>query len=91
MRNEITTIFIITSFGQNQGLVWSSDSSLWGNQVQKFLLLQVLDGTKALYVPRTQTYGETNYSDKKRFEFRKMGYLIKRSGHFIHGLNTLKG
>ena len=27
---------IITSSGQNQGLVWSSDSSLWGNQVQKF-------------------------------------------------------
>ena len=25
----------ITSFGQNQGLVWSSDSSLWGNQVHK--------------------------------------------------------
>ena len=24
-----------TSFGQNQGLIWSSDSSLWGNQVQK--------------------------------------------------------
>ena len=23
------------SFGQNQGLAWSSDSSLWGNQVQK--------------------------------------------------------
>ena len=25
----------ITSFEQNQGLAWSSDSSLWGNQVQK--------------------------------------------------------
>ena len=24
-----------TSFGQNQGLVWSSDSSLWGNQLLK--------------------------------------------------------
>ena len=24
-----------TSFGQNQGLAWSSDSSLWGNQVLK--------------------------------------------------------
>ena len=24
----------LTSFGQNQGLAWSSDSSLWGNQVQ---------------------------------------------------------
>ena len=23
----------IISFGQNQGLAWSSDSSLWGNQV----------------------------------------------------------
>src|SRR6266571_4963006 len=28
----------ITSFGQNQGLAWSSDSSLWGNQVQKINL-----------------------------------------------------
>ena len=25
----------LTSSGQNQGLAWSSDSSLWGNQVQK--------------------------------------------------------
>ena len=25
----------LTSFGQNQGLAWSSDSSLWGNQVHK--------------------------------------------------------
>ena len=91
MGKPSTKIPIITSFGQNQGLVWSSDSSLWGSQVQKFLLLQVLDGTKDLYVPRTQAYGETNCSDKKRFEFRKMGHLIKRSGHFIHGLNTLKG
>ena len=24
-----------TSFGQNQGLVWSTDSSLWGNQLLK--------------------------------------------------------
>ena len=46
-----------------------------------------------LYFPRTQAYRETNRSDKKKkgFEFRKMGYLIERSGHFIHGLNTLKG
>src|SRR6266702_3149883 len=52
-----------TSFGQNQALVWSSDSSLWGNQLlgQK---LQVLDRTKALYGPRTQASGETNYLDK---------------------------
>ena len=28
----------LTSFGQNQGLAWSSDSSLWGNQVQKRIL-----------------------------------------------------
>ena len=25
----------LKSFGQNQGIAWSSDSSLWGNQVQK--------------------------------------------------------
>ena len=35
--------------------------------------------------------GETNYLDKKRFEFCKMGYLIKMSGYSIHGLNTIKG
>ena len=28
---------------------------------------------------------------KKGFGLRNMGYWIKRSGHFIHGLNTLKG
>ena len=119
--NQVQKIIIITSFGQNQGLVWSSDSSLWGNQVKKnyyyyyyqfwteprpcmvlglkpmgkpstkLLLLQVLDRTKALYGPWTQTYGETNYLDEKRFEFCKMGYLIKMSVHFIHGLNVIKG
>ena len=47
----------LESFGQNQGTVWSSDSSLWGNQ----LLKRVLDRTKALYGPRTRAYGETNY------------------------------
>ena len=26
------------SFGQNQGLVWSSNSSLWGNQVQEKII-----------------------------------------------------
>ena len=36
MGKPSTKIFIITSFGQNQGLVWSSDLSLWGNQVQNF-------------------------------------------------------
>ena len=29
---------ILKSFGQNQGIAWSSDSSLWGNQVQKEIL-----------------------------------------------------
>ena len=47
-------------FRQNPGLAWSSDSSLWGNQVLK----QFLDRTKALYGPRTQAYGETKYSKK---------------------------
>ena len=36
MGKPSTKIVIITSSGQNQGLVWSSDPSLWGNQVQKF-------------------------------------------------------
>ena len=49
-----------TSFGQNQDLVWSSDPSLWGNQLLK-RKVQVLDRTKALYGPRTQASGETTY------------------------------
>ena len=61
-----------------------------GKPSNKLLLLRVLDRTKALHSPRTQANGETNYLDEKRFEFRKMGYLIKMSGYFIHGLNTLK-
>ena len=47
-----------SSFGQNQGIAWSSDSNLWGNQLLKN---QVLDRIKVLHGPRTQTYGETNY------------------------------
>ena len=46
------------SFGQNQGIAWYSDSNLWENQL---LMNQVLDRTKVLHGPRTQTYGETNY------------------------------
>ena len=55
----------ITSFGQNQGIAWSSDSSLWGNQLQKKEKLQVLDRTKALHGPRTQANEGTNYLDIK--------------------------
>ena len=45
-----------TSFGQNQSLAWSSNSSLWGNYT---LEVEVLDKTKALHGPWTKTYGET--------------------------------
>ena len=31
------------------------------------------------------------YKKKKKFEFRKIGYLIKMPGYFSHGLNTVKG
>ena len=48
-----------TTFGQNQGIVWSLDSNLWRNQLLK-RKLQLLDKNKVLYGPRTQTYGETN-------------------------------
>ena len=30
-----TTLSENLSFGQNQGIVWSSDSNLWGNQLLK--------------------------------------------------------
>ena len=53
-----------SSFEQNQGIAWSSDSNLWGNQLLKN---QVLDRTKVLHGPRTQTYGETNYLSKSSF------------------------
>ena len=49
----------ILSFGQNQGIAWSSDSNLWGNQLLKENLS--LDRTKVLHGPQIQTYGETNY------------------------------
>ena len=81
---EETNYLPKSSFGQNQGIAWSSDSDLWGNQLLtkiKFLTEpryrmvlgfkpigkpttyqnQVLDRTKILHGPRTQTYGETNY------------------------------
>jgi len=48
------------SFGQNQDIVWSSDSNLWGNQLLKENIY-VLDRTKVLYGRWTQIYGETNY------------------------------
>ena len=58
--------FSIGAQGQNQGLAWSSVSSLWGNQVKKKgEKLQVLDRTKALHGPRTQAYGETKYKKEK--------------------------
>ena len=78
------------SFGQNQGIAWSSDSNLWGNQLlleikfwigPRYCIVlglklmgkpttsrnQVLDRTKVLHGPRTQTYGETNYFQKSSF------------------------
>ena len=59
------TISKNTSFEQNQDFAWSSDSNLWGNQLlQK---IQVLDRTKVLYGPQTQTYRETNYFKKYKF------------------------
>ena len=53
-----TNYLVNLNFGQNQGIAWSSDSNLWGNQLLKN---QFLDRTKVLHGPRTQTYWETNY------------------------------
>ena len=55
-----TTYQYLSSFGQNQGIVWFSDSNLWGNQLL-ISIYQVLDRTKVFYGSRTQTYRETNY------------------------------
>ena len=40
---------------------------------KKYLLLQVLDRTKASHGPRTRANGETNYLDEKKIEFHKVG------------------
>ena len=88
-----TTYQYKSSFGQNQGIVWSSDSNLWGNQLL-ISINQVLDRTKVLYCPWTQTYGETNYLDEKtKFwtqTYGKVGYLIKISNCSILGSSTRK-
>ena len=55
-----TTYQYLSSFEQDQGIAWSSDSNLWGNQLL-INTYQVLDRTKVLHGLRTQTYGETNY------------------------------
>ena len=57
---EINYLRKTKGFGRNQGIVWTSDSSLWGNQLP-VKNTKVLDRTRALYGPRTQAYGETNY------------------------------
>ena len=63
-------------FGQNQGIVWSSDSSLWGNQLPK-KQTKVLDRTKAFYGSWTQAYGETNYlRNKQRFWTEPMHCIV---------------
>ena len=79
------------SFGQNQGIAWSSDSSLWGNQLLGWKNW-VFDRTKALHGPQTQAYGETNYLDEKtnKIEFRKVGHTIKTPGYSILGSKNYK-
>ena len=52
-------------FGQNQVIVRSSDSSLWGNQLP-VKNTKVFNRTMALYGPWTQAYGETNNLRKKQ-------------------------
>ena len=70
----------------NQGLAWSSDSNLWGNQLLPGKT-QVLDKTKVLYGPRTQTYGETSYSQetsKYQTELRSCMVLgLKPTGKLV--------
>ena len=47
-----------------------------GNQVQKMKKLQVLDRTRALYGPRTQANGETNYLNKKKKKKKSLSFVI---------------
>ena len=66
-------------------------TQVYGETKYKKEKLQALDRAKALHGPRTQANGETDYLDEKKFEFHKIGYLIKILSYFIHGLNTVKG
>ena len=45
-------------------------------------------GLKPMREPTTWIYIKKK---KKKFEFRKIGYLIKMPSYFSHGLNTVKG
>ena len=90
---------------QNQGLAWSLDSNLWGNQLLPekskyqteprscmvlglkpmgklvtFRKIQVLDRTKILHGPQTQTYGEISYF-KKNLSTRQNQGLAWISDH----------
>src|SRR6266700_3253241 len=80
----------IKSFGQKKGLEWSSDSSLWGNQVQKKRKSQVLDRTKALHGPRTQAYGETKYKKEKITSFGQNQGLVWSSDSSLWGNQVQK-
>ena len=63
------------SFWTDLGVVWSSDSSLWGNQLPE-KKPKILDRTKALYGPRTQGYGETNNLSKNQWFWTKLRYCM---------------
>ena len=79
-----------SNFGQNQGIAWSLDSNLLGNQLldkikfwtePRYCMVlgikpmgkpntnqnQVLDRTKVLHGPQTQTYWKTNNLSKLSF------------------------
>ena len=73
------------STGQNQGLTWSSDSDIWETSYFYFKK-KVLDRTKVLHGPRTQTYGETNYYKKKMLDGTKVlhGPWTQTYGETIH-------
>ena len=97
-------------FGQNQGIVRSSDSSLWGNQQpekkqgfwtepRNCIVLglkpmgkpttlektKILDGTRALYGPRTQAYEETNYLKEKTKVLDRIKAFVWSSDSILWG------
>ena len=52
------------------GLAWSLDLNLWETN---YLKRKVLDRTKILHGPQTQTYGETSHSKRLSARERERG------------------
>ena len=61
---------------QNQGLAWSLDPNLWGNQLLQ-RKIYVLDRTKVMHGPQIQTYGKTSYfKEESKYQTKPRSCLV---------------